>query len=1003
MSGFASDWARLKTKTDQAFVLGAPSPPDTSQIDPKILKAASPTSFTLQTTNTDQRLSEAAATKCRQFQGFGGLRRLIDIQAEKTALEPACGWMYQQSEGVINPPVNHGAFGDLKGPFYSGPGEDDQLENGTTYTADLEDAEKKISNTFAANLGQSCEKLGRLTNDNKQFFGFCTKTGRIIPIERVSGQVRARYPDDQQLGCAPENIVPASAAPGDCPPGKEGFALAFKGTGVREGFFSPAAGCKLPLSKSCLIQFTREAGCSDNGSLIHALKVAKSDPYDASLRTTQAYTYYTNKGKLTPSMLRDGSVASQQVAIEELNRLAKQANETPSEANKGPAAAARDLCLQKGYFLENFDFCTEIGPETRVNSENFNCVTKKWRQAGGDSRGFLFPKLEFWSGKTFSQLADFIRKLQSEMKSTDKSVQANAIRNFIGTESYAQIEIDGLQRAPGIIGSEVIWIYYENWNTEGAIPIIMRCDTLMGKNVGSQIIPHINNDLISKYLMPSNEGVAFMSAFEIRPDTDTSTTFRVYTDDGFVLAKNQMPGQGISNNTDFNTFIYQGPTWHQSQPYQISADSKKEARNIITMKWFQGPGGATFALQRDGKTIIDSPNNTRDIYLTQEPLAPWLQYEICMRPNLGRPASLGFFEKRWNGPCAFPWQNGTKWSLQDQKPVPSFDCESSAVSFSTNSKDDGLTRGFMSFTSPNSWWRTKATFAFNSMKTMTLLVLPQPTLAAGAMASIMWWPGYYRGWSSIGMETPGLWLYTRDGKTYNFDFWIGNRGHSYMDCVMGEWNLIVMQMVGDAGGLRRFSCAADTVRSLRTPEGRKRMVSKLRDSQNASGQYIIPRISNKNEKAYSGPLILGGGNAEGSGIARYSFLGDIGWLHGFNHYLDEELLEVEANQTWLSRWPVPALDAPDKRRRKVTGNNGTVSCETYCGGTQGAPWNNELPAEWNGARCVGTNLPDVDCYTVPNRPIECICEKKDCAQGFENPPIVPPAPASGSLLSKFKW
>lgn len=1008
MSGFAPDFKRLQTQTNQAFVLGNKSPPDMKQVNEDLLKAASPRSFNLtQTTRTDQSLSEAAARRCRQFQGFGGLRRLQDLQAEKTALEPGCGWMYQQQEGVLNPPINRGAFGDLNRPFYGGSEEPDEVTGQTMYEADLDAAEKKISNTFASRLGQSCEKLANLTSDNKEYFGFCKTTGRIIPIETKSGSVRARYPKDQQLGCPQDQIVPAKESPAGCPT-KEGF----QGKGVRgnvETFISGAAGCQLPLTKSCLIQFAREAGCSDNGSLIQALKVAKSDPYDATLRQQGAYSYYTAKGKLTPSMLRDGSVASKQVAIEELNRLAKQANETPSEANKGSAAAARDLCLKSGYFLEKFDFCTEITPETRINTENFKCVQKQWRQAGGDSRGFLFPKQEFWSGKTFTQLAEFIRKLQDEMKSKDKSVQANAIRNFIGTESYAEYEVGGLEREPGLIGSEVIWIYYENWNTEGAVPIIMRCDTLMGKNVGSQIIPHVNNDLIPKYLMPSNEGVAFMSAFEIRPDADTSTSFRVYTDDGFTLAKNQMPGQGISNNTDFNTFIYQGPTWHQSLPYQISADSKKEARNTITMKWFQGPGGATFALQREGRTIVDSPLNTRDMYLTQEPLAPWLQYEICSRPNLGRSATVGFFEKRWNGPCAFPWQNGTKWKLQDQNPVPSFDCEWSQTSFLTDSRllGDSPTRGFMSFTN-NSWWRTKASFAFNSMKTMTLLVRPRPTLTAGAMGSIMWWPGYYRGWSSIGMETPGLWLYSPDGKTHQFDFWIGNRGHSYMDCVLNEWNLIVIQMIGDKGGLRKFSCAAAPVSTLRTKSGRSAFVSNLREGQAATGQYIIPRISNPNEKGFSGPLILGGGNAEGTSIQRYSFTGDIGWLHGFNHYLDEELLDAEVNQTWRSRWPVPPLDTPDKLRRKVLGNNGTVSCETYCRGTQGAPWNNELPASWNGSRCVSTNLPDVDCYTVPNRPIECVCEKKDCSQGFENPapapaPFASPAASNESLISKFKW
>ena len=39
----------------------------------------------------------------------------------------------------------------------------------------------------------------------------------------------------------------------------------------------------------------------------------------------------------------------------------------------------------------------------------------------------------------------------------------------------------------------------------------------------------------------------------------------------------------------------------------------------------------------------------------------------------------------------------------------------------------------------------------------------------------------------------------------------------------------------------------------------------------------------------------------------------------------------------------------------VYGNNGSVSCDTYCRGTGGNPWNWELPQWWNGAQSVGQN------------------------------------------------
>jgi hypothetical protein len=67
-------------------------------------------------------------------------------------------------------------------------------------------------------------------------------------------------------------------------------------------------------------------------------------------------------------------------------------------------------------------------------------------------------------------------------------------------------------------------------------------------------------------------------------------------------------------------------------------------------------------------------------------------------------------------------------------------------------------------------------------------------------------------------------------------------------------------------------------------------------------------------------------------------------------------------------------------------NNGSVSCETYCGGTGGKSWNNELPNEWNGARCIQTfgsaenagcnnTFDTFDPITQLNKPGSCNCQK----------------------------
>ena len=68
--------------------------------------------------------------------------------------------------------------------------------------------------------------------------------------------------------------------------------------------------------------------------------------------------------------------------------------------------------------------------------------------------------------------------------------------------------------------------------------------------------------------------------------------------------------------------------------------------------------------------------------------------------------------------------------------------------------------------------------------------------------------------------------------------------------------------------------------------------------------------------------------------------------------------------------------------KSVGGNNGTVTCEQYCHGPSSlgwgtGPWNGELPANWNGAKCVRSAGPDVGCNTAPGlrTGFTCVCEK----------------------------
>jgi hypothetical protein len=67
--------------------------------------------------------------------------------------------------------------------------------------------------------------------------------------------------------------------------------------------------------------------------------------------------------------------------------------------------------------------------------------------------------------------------------------------------------------------------------------------------------------------------------------------------------------------------------------------------------------------------------------------------------------------------------------------------------------------------------------------------------------------------------------------------------------------------------------------------------------------------------------------------------------------------------------------------KRVYGNNGTVSCNRYCGGIGGKSWNNELPTSWNGAICVKAGINnDQDCNSVAgysDKGTQCLCKRSD--------------------------
>ena len=936
-------------------------PANMASIDSGMLTSALP--MFSDTMRVDTSAQEAAVDYCRSNDGFSGLRKLQAEQATNTFYEPGCGWMFQQSSGAKNPQINRGVFATYNGIPVIGKGSNGDILTGAGFIEmDLQKAEQRAADSMANALGNNCTNLQALTSENKPYFGYCKTTGKIIPITTTGDSVKARYDNVGNLkyNCAAADIVPASSAPSGCASSTQGFA------NLQDEYT-----CRTPFTRDCLIQNVRNAGCTDKGSILAALNSSTSPaPYDGPLASSAAYRYYVSKTSMPQNLFRDGSVV-QQTANDILNALANAASD-PSWG--GVQSAARDLCLEAGYFSNTYNFCVEmtLDETDTINAGNIACIQNLWRNGGGDSMGSEYPQIGKWNGSNVGAFFAFRDSIRAAIDSTNKQVQADAINKFIGTPTFStQINID-LDKNANTRGSEVIWIY-----TAGTAPVILRCDLMMSSD--GEGFPDINEgrnqvDLSArtghgawptfkyKLGLPAVENISLITAFEYRPPTNTRIAFKVAVDDGFMVGYNQNPFQGTATaNLDWGSWKDQPVTTYTSGAYNIDTSAGKRNTFIIKYANHGGYGAFNMSIADDFtnptnfKRVAKDASAREHMYLAQEPLAPWLQYEICSRPNGGRGTSLGFFEKRWNGPSSTTNQF-------------SFDVITNAVTYQTDTNSIlGVpgTKPYMSFTSEPSRWYTGAMFAYSAFKTITLMV--RPTSQTIPITGI-----FQHGQDPSSVNRGGCSLYLKkegSSPVFVLDTGPGATIQS-APCVLNAWNFVVIQYVDTDGyGIRAITMHAAAYSDLNTnSSSRATFLAAIKAAQSSSAPVRTPIMREVGDIVkYSGRLILGKPGWPSAGNASSSFLGDIAWLHGFRNFIgtDSELY-AELNQTWISRWPnMDGAATGVPRTKTVIANNGSVSCDTYCAGIAGKSWNDELPYDWYGAKCIGTTVTGNTCSTVP--------------------------------------
>ena len=1015
--------------TGNLFGIGVKDPPpNMGSTDSGMMSSALPGYSQLR---VDRSGVERAAAECRGYAGIDGLRRLQINQANKTYYDPKCGWLYNGATSSHN-----GFFGSYDGT--PADARADQITGASSFMRmDLKQAELQASSNIISKAGIGCSKLQTIRPEDRNSFGYCKTSDKIIPIISCNGNPYPRYPDIPNWTCASSDIVTAS---GTCPSGS-GFRN-YAAEGFDDGGnLLEQQQCTIPLTRDCVIQAVKSAGCTDRGAILDALSDSKKAP---ALETNSAYSYYLNKTNMPAYLVQAGKgVDNLQQAYDTFYALSDSAKDTTHSVGM----AARDLCVESGFFQDKFDICSEVRDSDIIRQNNIGCVQKLWGLAGGTTKGKGYPTTatNSWGGKTVGAFKTHLRSLVSEpfagsIHNPDRNIQADAVLELIGADTRYIAPPRKLEKdVQNNKGAETVWFFNSPKN-----PIILRADCMMGIDASlMETVPSILNpyDFGKLRLDPLLSNLAFTSAFEYRPATNTQVSFRIDMNGGTMIGYNQNPFEQ-KNNKDWGSWRdNQANTVYDTGAYDInSADS-----NVFVIKHF----GTSKNIDRFGisvKTAGDSafkPMDPTNMYLTQEALAPWLQYEVCTRKNDGNNgATLGFFEKRWNGPVSI------------NSPA-SFDVNYSAIASPepVSGENTPGNKRYMRFDTSSSW-KTKAGILPSAVKTITLMIKPMAQSEPRTLVM-------YQDNGAI------LFIQRNNNDTYVF-FGGGLIGSGISaPCVIGEWNLVVIQYLDSGYFNHTIRIHAETYSKLSiNKNNRDNFLKLLIDSRNN-----VPR--NNNSSSYNeeikyinsqetknilltnttgdfGLFTISIGDSDivrrtpfGGGIR--TFKGDLLWLHGFRqHFTTEYELDSEVNQLWASRWPTsPATDPYVPRTQTVGGNNGSVSCETYCRGASGGPWNGELPKEWNGAKCKSTTDPKYNCQSVPGMvngpyctgtqtnpispgrcPTNCVCEETrtgwypDNPFGFQSPSLPvelsdqrsntsaseqPPTSVASSIFNLFKW
>jgi hypothetical protein len=582
--------------------------------------------------------------ECRKFEGMTGLTNLMKTQTNPNALS-RCGWRYQKGAGVI-PVVAQAAYGNSSGPLDPARPQVDRVGNGVNYYWNLQEAEKQMVNDICKTATNCIDMTAvpvAAAGDFANLCGYCETSKKIIPIKTENGVVIPRY-NDLDSQCPPGKIITAKDAKQRCEPPPPGSPQA------------PYHKCLNAdkLDRDCVVLSALFAGCSPEGTLIKALTNGKNQQdYSDQLRNQKSFqTYQTlSQTPLSEEVIRSGNST---IFAAFMNTHAVNRN-MYNRDNEKRWVASVDLCFRSGIFDE-WDFCPELKDGDR--DYELKCMQKYFLQMGGTTEGGDFPtqdKLATLKGNlNWGQYKATVNRLKELSSSRDATIQGDALNRFSGLG--LSFNPTSLPRGEASQGVEVFYFDWQRRTFLGRRPY---------QSAANENIPNFNVGGGEVEKTGLTDFVQMVYIYDIRPDNDLQLAMGAVTDDGWAIAKNQ-PVFNIKDNSNGASWWYdQGPTWHNTSAFQISAEDRKQP-NIFMGAWYEKGGGAVFhPFYKLGSAIFNRggqsgwielrrgnnpsfPLDTfwkNNCYFTQEIDAPSLQFEPYQPKNYYSPG-LHFCERR---------------------------------------------------------------------------------------------------------------------------------------------------------------------------------------------------------------------------------------------------------------------------------------------------------------------------------------------------------------------